>query len=549
MLLSRLIRSRRDDRGSALMGVIALIGVTGIIAATIGTVAVGSLQTTNGVAASVQARAAADAGISIAEIGVRTANSCASVGGVYQSSAAPAYRVQVAYDTGTGWRDGCPPKESTRVRFLATGYAARPTFGASRLGATRVIEAIYNYVPEYVRIPVVDPAVYAYTVDTVLKKFVLESADNNVAADLQIKSGDFECSNGAKVAGALILGNGYANLSACTISGTIHATKYAYVTNGSHVYGDVIATGSGIAANTDVVRVSAGSRVDGGIYAGGNVSVLSASASQVLGSVTAARDVSTRVTIATGSTVFGNVISSGTVDRQGTVGGTTTTGVSGLSVPPSAQVGAWTDLPYQTGGFGGSNWMANGFTEVMWSGDCSVSTGHAFWASLANYTTPIVVNALACGAAGISTTNNLSNLVMQTDIAFIANKFTFQKLYAESSNVSVPRDIYLVVPDNTADRLPTCTAPAGDVLLTNEADIKPSVSAFVYTPCRIYSDRNGWRGQLYGGEVEFGQQAKMLFVPTAPPGVDFTGGIPPVYRLDSAHLGGRVIVREVSSGG
>ena len=62
MFLSRISSARQDDRGGALMGVIALVGVTGIIAATVGTVSVGSLQTTNGVAASVEARGAADSG-------------------------------------------------------------------------------------------------------------------------------------------------------------------------------------------------------------------------------------------------------------------------------------------------------------------------------------------------------------------------------------------------------------------------------------------------------------------------------------------------------
>jgi hypothetical protein len=81
--------------------------------------------------------------------------------------------------------------------------------------------------------------------------------------------------------------------------------------------------------------------------------------------------------------------------------------------------------------------------------------------------------------------------------------------------------------------------------LNNESDIPITVSVMVYTPCKIFSDRNGFRGQLYGGEVQFTSQAKLTFAPVGIPGVDFSGGVPPTMVLESGHLGNRVGVREL----
>lgn len=552
MFLSRISRARQDDRGGALMGVIALVGVTGIIAAMVGTVSVGSLQTTNDVAASVEARGAADAGINAAELAVRTPGACPA-SGVITQTVAPAYSVRIQHDTGSGWVDGCPPVEATQVRFLATGSAERSTFGSGSTGDERVVEAVYQYIPQYVEVPDLDPAVYAYTIEGVLKTFILDTADITIAADIQIKTGNFVCSNGAQVNGDVVLADGYADLTACTITGSVHATDYVKMTNASVVREDVLAVGDGVAGTSDVVHVSAGSEVRGSIFSGGNVSILSSAASLVKGNVTAHRDTSTKVIVANGSTVEGNVLSSGMIQRNGAILGTESTGVEGLSAPPAPRVPDWTDIPWAVSSqadFEATTWYQQGFTNrVVWSGDCTVGSLDPRWVELQTYLTPTVIDATAC-VGGVRTLNNLSpDLALKTDIAFFADSFTFEKLYMASADTSVPRDLYFIVPDNTADHLPTCTGESGGIHITTEANIQPSVSAFVYTPCKILSERDGWRGQLYGGQVDFNQQAQMTYVPTSPPGIDFSASLPPVFVLDDAFLGDRLSIREVSSGG
>lgn len=554
MFLSRINRLRDDDRGSALIAVLALAAVTAVVAVTVGSVSVNSLRFTNDTSAGVEARAAAEAGIARAELALRTTTGCSASSGVFTSTTTPEYRVEVSYDRGAGWVDGCPTNDATQIRFLSTGFANRALFEGSRVEDGRVVEAVYQYIPEYVEVPDIDPAVYAYSIDGVLQKFVLDSADFTISADVQIKTGDFECSNNASVAGDVILANGSADLTACTIAGTLHVTEGVGIDGGSLVTGDVIAGGNGVTGTNPTVRIEAGTRVDGNVFAGGNVSVLSSSASQVLGNVTATRDTTTRVIVANGSSVGGNVLSSGTIQRNGTIGGTESTAVTGLQPPVAPRVPNWTDLPWAVSDatqFQATTWYQQGFTNlVKWpAGTCTIGSSDPRWVALATYTTPTVIDASDC-VGGIRTNNNLSpNIGLSTDIVFIADSFLFEKLYFASSSPTVNRKVYFVVPDNTANELPTCTGEAGNIYLTNEADIQSTVSAFLYSPCEIQSDRNGLRGQLYGGVIDFDQQAQMTYVPTSPPGVDFSASLPPVLQLVGAYLGDRLSIREVASGG
>lgn len=553
MFLSRFNRLHGDDRGSALIAVLALAGVTAVIAVTVGSASVNSLRFTNDSAASVEARAAAEAGVARAELALRTTTGCSDASGVFTSTTTPKYRVEVSYDRGDGWVDGCPTNDATQVRFLSTGYANRAVLDGSRVEDGRVMEAVYQFIPQYVEVPEIDPAVYAYSIDGVLKKFVLDSADRTIAADVQIKTGDFECSNNASVSGDVVLANGGADLTSCTINGTLHVTKGAGIDGASLVTGDVIAGGDGVTGTNPTVRIEAGTRVNGSVFAGGNVSILSGSGSTVSGNVTATRDTSTRVIVANGSTVTGNVLSSGTIQRNGTISGTQSTGVTGLQAPTAPRVPNWTDLPWAVTNsteFQATTWYAEGFTNrVVWTGNCTFQSGDARWSALSTYTTPTVIDASGC-TGGVVTRNNLSpNISLQTNIVFIADSFQFDKLYMESSVSTINRKLYFIVPDNTADELPTCTGEAGNIYLTSEADIRPTVSAFLYSPCEIQSDRNGLRGQLYGGVINFDQQAQMTFVPTSPPGVDFSASLPPVLELVGAYLGDRLSIREVASGG
>lgn len=564
MFLSKLARRSSDESGMALVAVIALAAVTAVIGVTVGAVTVRSLERTNGVAASVEARAAAQAGIAYAENVLRQLTpagdgACPSGATLDETEAGAAnveFLVEIYSDNGAGgWTavPTCPVPQTVQIKVVSIGYADRSVSGAGEGEDEVALEATFGYIPRYVEVPEIDPAVYAYSIDGVLKKFVLDSADLSISADVQIKTGDFECSNNASVAGDVILADGAADLTSCTINGTLHVTKGVGLDGGSLVTGDVIAGGTGVTGANPTVRIEAGTRVNGSVFAGGNVSVLSGSASRVDGSVTATRDTSTTVIVASGSTIVGNVLSSGTIQKNGTISGTPLVGVPGLQAPIAPRVPNWTDIPWavtNAAQFQATTWYQQGYTNrVVWSGNCQMGSLDPRWVALNTYVTPTVIDATAC-VGGVQTRNNLSpNIALRTDIVFIADTFTFDKLYFASSLSTVNRRLFFIVPDNTANALPTCTGEAGDIYLTNEADIRSTVSAFFYSPCNIRSDRNGLRGQMYGGVIDFDQQAQMTYVPTSPPGIDFSASLPPVLQLSGAYLGDQISIREVNPGG
>lgn len=565
MLLRSPAKLHRDDEsGSALIGVLALMMVAAVIGVTIATAAIHGLGVTSSARAGVQARAAAEAGIDIAVAGLKnegewttagvTYNKCTATGGVYESPSPsappttpqPKFRSIVQYDGASGtWVNGCPPATATQVRIQSTGFAdAKGVAGASS-GDSQVIEAIYNYIPDYVTIPHIDAAVYAHTMTGDLRSFNLDSADNNLAADLQIKSGNVNCINGARIAGDVILADGAATLKNCDVTGSIHVSRSVSMDIGSEVFGDVIAVGQSVTGSANVVALEGGSIVRGDVYSGGNASV-TGNGSVARQNITVAGTSANRISVTSQAKVLNNAISSGTValSGQGTVGGTVSSAVVGLQSPPVPLIPNWTDVPYPS-----PTWAAHGYEEVMWTGSCTVGGTHDMWTSLSARTTPTVVNALGCGAAGLVTESNIHDLTLNANIAFIAHAFNINKLYAASNVPTTIRNLWFIVPDNTTNGLPTCTAPSGGVYLHSAANIDMSIAAMAYTPCKITSDRDGWRGQLYGGEVEFGQQAKLTFVPVGVPGVDFSGGVPPTVVLSGGHLGNRVTVRELGSGG
>jgi hypothetical protein len=543
MFFSKFARLR-EERGSALIAVLGLTMVTAIIGVTITAVTVNALGTTTSNRASVESRAAAEAGIDVATVGLQTATSCAGVAGVYSSATAPEYEAKIQYDAGAGWVAGCPIDTATKVRIVSTGTAQAAGVAGATAGDTTVLEGIFNYVPDFVHIPPVDAAVYAYSIQGALKNFELSSSSNSLTSDVQIAHGNVDCTNGAKIAGNLILGDGHAYLNNCAISGTVHVSDYADITGGgSIVNGDVIAAGVNPGAGGFVGRVSAGAIVEGSVLANGTVKVLSSTAARVKGSITVAGDAASAGTVAVGSTVEGSLVSSGTTDVKGTVLGTVTNGVTGLDPAPIPLIPDWTDIPYPS-----ATWAAEGYTIRNWTGACTIDGGDVNWLALSAITTPTVINMMGCGAAGLKTLSSLSPIVLNANLAFVANTFDFDKIYM--SSLLTPHTLNFIVPDNVANDGPTCPGPApiGNITFHNEANFSANISAMAYTPCKVYSDRDGWRGQIYGGEVEFGAQAKLTFVPVGVPGVDFSHGATVPHQI-GAHLGNRVSLRELPYGG
>lgn len=564
MFLTRLLSAGRDDRGSGLVAVVALTLVTGIIGATVGAVTVHSLQTTNGVAGSVEARAAAQAGIANVERLIRTfdpatfVNQCPS-GAVSTTTTAPAYRVEVYSDNGAnGWTSTptCPSATSTRVKLVSTGLANRGTPGAGGQNSSVTIEAIYQFIPRTTEVPAIDPAVYAYRIEGDLRNFQLGIEPNTViASDIQIRTGNFICTNGASVAGSVILGQGYADLDRCRVNGDLHVSDYIIASASDTVItGNAIASARILDSSSRAVTITARARVQGDVYSGGPVGLTSNQTPRVDGNIVAARNNTTSVSLTSQARVAGNVLSSGPITggTSTNVAGTRSSGVAGLTPPPSPQIPDWVDLSFNPdlAAIQASTWWQRGFRNVVrWSGSCNLGGSDPRWAALQLYVVPTIIDATNC-VGGVNLQSNLSPTVnLLTDVVMFADSISLNKLYARAATMTDQRRMYFIVPDNTPDRLPTCTGEAGNITYNNEDDIAAPLAIFFYTPCRVLSDRNQMRGQIYGGSVEFRQQAQWTFVPATPPGIDFSAGGATQPVVVGATMGERLSIRELTTGG
>lgn len=462
------------------MAVFGVMAVTAIIGVTLTAATINALGFTSSSRAAVQSRAAADAGIDVAIRNLRTTNGCVTdAAGMFKSAVGtvPAYSVRLEHlDLALGWVVGCPDATSTSatstsVRITSTGTAQLNGVAGKTSGNSASVEAVYAFVPIIVQVPLDGVAVYAYKVDGVLKKFVLASVSNSVATSVMVKTGDVECSNGAKIGGDLVLGNGSANLDMCDVAGSIHVSKDATV-NKSNIGGNITATGLATITNS-------------------------------------------------------------------VVGGTVTSGPT-VTAPV---VPNWVDV-----GFDPAKWIAQGYNVVNWTGSCSITKNNAAWTNLANYTQPTVINFMtACPTTDVTTSNSMDSVALNANLVFVAKQFTFDKLYFTSA---VAHQLSFIVPDNVADSSPTCAPPTGltgQIYLTNEADFGLNIAAMIYTPCKVYSDRNGFRGQIFGGEIEFGQQAQLVFVPVGIAGVDLAAGVT-VPKITGAELGSLASRRQLTGG-
>ena len=458
MFLTKAIAQvRHRERGSALIAVLGIMVVLSIVTVTVAAVTVQAAGTTTASRAGVQSRASAEAGIDVALARLTTTNGCSSLGNAMNSTVTPVFTSAISYslNSGSTWTNGCPPVSATHVRITSIGTAEQLGVARASSGDKSTVQATYKWAPIIVQVPIDGAAVYANSVDGVLKKFNLSSANNSVATSVMVKTGDVECTNNAKIGGDLILGGGNAKLNMCDVAGKVQV-------NG----------------NVDINS----SNIGGPIWATGTLAI-------------------------TNSTY------------------TTATVRSGATVPIPA-IPNWTDIKWNP-----AHWTGMGYNIVNWTGSCDISKNNAAgtkWAQIASYVTPTVVNFLdACPNNPVTTSNSMDYVALKSNIVLVANKFTFDKLYFTATTT---RTLTFLVPDDVPDGQPTCspTAPStlkGDIYLTNETDFGTNIAAMVYTPCKIQSDRNGFRGQMYGGEVEFNQQASLEFVPVGVQGIDLSGGL------------------------
>jgi hypothetical protein len=148
LLTGAFARASRDDRdsGSAMAAVVAVVGVTVLIAVSLVATTVFGMGLTTGGRQSVQARAAAEAGL---DYGRSSWSTCTGGGGgtiPVPAGTKPAFTLQVAHreDAADGWTNGCPKPDSTEVRIRSTGFADGSGPVESR--PQKVMEGVYGVV-------------------------------------------------------------------------------------------------------------------------------------------------------------------------------------------------------------------------------------------------------------------------------------------------------------------------------------------------------------------------------------------------------------------
>lgn len=538
-LKRRLATIGANDRGSAIIGVLGVMGVTTVIALTITTMSLHALGYTTSTRAGVQAEAAAEAGIDFSAASLATAV-CKSE---YSSTTAPIFTVTLAYSTletspgdiDTSWVSGCPTStDAKRVKLISTGWASALGVAGNSSGNTRKVEAIYQYTPAppaYAITPS-GSAIYAYAqIDPTINNLTVTQA-STTRPSLMYLSGSATCTSGSTIVGDVILGDGsLAVTSGCTINGDLWTSSYVSIQSGE-VTGNV--NSAGVKSGTSV-SLSNSAIVDGNIFAAGPVSV----DGNVGGNVVAGPTSGTS-TFSSKSSVGGSVISAGTVSASaGAIKGTISTNQSGIVTPTVPFVPPWIDYAYNP-----NDWKTSSGTpySVLTMTGCTSAALDTAMSTVQNSLTPIILDTRACGA-----TTNFGgyHLTFKSDVVIITYGFNLSSNDFESSDTSDKR-LWIIIPDTVADKKPTCPT-SSQANVTNHVTVGPHVGALIYSPCPINNAGDVWRGQMYSSSVSSSSSFTLNYLPIGLPTLNLSTGEfsrPPGAGV----LGNRISIRDLVVG-
>ncbi len=193
-----------------------------------------------------------------------------------------------------------------------------------------------------------------------------------------------------------------------------------------------------------------------------------------------------------------------------------------LTVPPPAPtVPDWTNFSYTK-----TDWTNIGFTEVVIpASQCTIdnNTNNQVWINqVMASTTPVVVNAMACAELLFSSSANLQ-LKTRADVAFFARSFGLENLTIDSAT-SAAHKMWFIVPGLKPLVPIICLSVNGEIDINSGVKVKANIAAMLFTPNCIQNSATAWRGQLYSGATNFGQNVSIEYVPIGLPGVNLETG-------------------------
>jgi hypothetical protein len=526
LLIRRFIFARADDpeRGSALLAVIGVMAVSAIIAVTIVAMSMHSIGYTTSTRATVQARAAAEAGVDAAAALLATSACQPS----YVSTTAPKYTVEVWFSADPVHADGtwihrCPLQADAAkwLQLVSTGTAADSGLVGNSSGNVRTVEAVYPYAPTppTAGIPVSGATIYASNQsDTSVSNLTIQKGSSTDAPIVEYLQGNFTCQPSTVVITTIMLGSGSITIQpGCTINGDVWASNGVGFPNQTFTMTGSVHSGASL-------TIPAGTTIVGDVYSAGSVTV----AGHVSGSVTA----------------------QGSITVSGSVGGTVNPNAA--STPAVPAVPKWADFPFTGSPADIAKWtMSDGtpFASTTLT-TCAASDLSAAVATIAatgpNPIPTIIDTRVACGA-----TTPVPSLTLPTDIVIIANGLNIANSANIISNSSTLRKLWLIVPDNLANNLPTCVTGATQVIgngVTISSTAKP-VAAMLYSPCPVKNNGTSWTGQLYTQSIQYNAGFTLTSYPLGLPGVNMnTGDTTPTGFPGTGVLGDRTSMRDLAGG-
>ena len=542
---TRLSKMRNSERGTALIGVLGVMGATSVMAVGSVSMSLHAAGYTTSTRAGVQAQAAAEAGIDVAAASLATAI-CQPL---YSSSTAPAFSVAVEYSTlatspGTvdnSWVKGCPGvATAARLRLVSTGTANNVGAAGNSSQDIRIVEAIFPYIPTPPTFLITPSgsALYSYSQTSPTISNMTVTQGSTTRPSIQYFSGNVTCSTGTTINGDVILGSGaFSVTSGCTINGDLFASSVITIQSGA-VTGNVHSDGEdddehhpGVSS----VTVSDDSEVDGDVHSSGSVKIRG----KIGGDVVAGPN-KVHSDISSGASVGGSVITAGTVTAAaGAVKGTITTNQNGVVNPAIPTVPGWVDFA-----FNASDWKTSAGVNytVLTLGTCTTNNVTTALNTVQNSLTPIILDTRSCGAV---TDLRNRNLTLKSDTVIVANGLNLGSSQVTSSNTTTKK-LWLVVPDAVNDSLPTCGA-GSSVTVGNGFVVNQSVNALIYSPCAIVNSGDTWQGQMYASSITNTSTFTLNYVPIGLPNVNLSTGLTATLP-GTGTLGDRTSLRNLSVG-
>lgn len=512
------------DAGSALAGVLAVFGITILLASLAASSTVNGLGFTSATRAGVQSQAAAEAGISFA-LARMTDRKCSvkytssDVVGVGAAAGKLNFNVEV-FSRSTPddvWGTSrCPAAGDNFVRFVSTGNPQVDGVPFSR-GDSRSVEAIYNWSPAYIEtnLQVSGPAIYSATGGQFRGSSQLKNPDKHPAV-IQIANGDAQCAESAIYEGDVVVAKGgWGTGGSCQIFGNIWALDDMTTAQSSIVWGTVWAS---------KLDMGQSSQIKGDAYITGNTDMIETSAIVKH--------------LLTGSRSGPGVPGSQTIDSS--LIGTKPSFPDGLEAVPE-----WTDFDFDLKDWPGFSYQALGTpcNAARMQGAVNIMS--------TTQPGPSILDLRLCGEGAIKWD---ATIVLPNDLVILApSKFVISGGGPAISDSGVARRLWIIQPDDVKDRAPTCDA--GNYMNLGESYVvHATVSTMVYTPCYLTLGHSAvWRGQFYAGGVTISHSASLSYVPGGLPGVNLSDG---TYAPDAgpgstgifvSKMGARISIRDLDA--